>query len=434
MEHCQDLEEWEEWEEETKVIQIPYCPRPLQIQIHNELGRWNLLVCHRRFGKTVLAINELIKSAITCDLLNGRFAYVAPLYNQAKQIAWDYIKHYARSVIGARFNESELRCDLPNGSRIKLYGADNPDSLRGLYLDGVVLDEYKDMPARIFTEIIRPALSDRKGWAIFIGSAQGGTTFHDLYETVRSDPSWYVRVFRASETGVIDPSELEDARRVMSADEYSQEYECDWSASIKGAYYGHQMHLAEQENRICSVMHDESLSVNTYWDLGVGDSTAIWFSQQIGNEIRLIDYYEMDGEGLPHYAKVLQEKGYVYGEHWAPHDISVRELGSGMSRIETAKKLGISFRVVPKLPVDDGINAARMILGRCWINSEKCKEGIIALKNYRKQYDDRRKCFSSSPHHDWTSHAADAFRYMAVTMAEKSRAKKTARAPVIGVV
>ena len=305
--------------------------------------------------------------------------------------------------------------------------------MRGLYFDGVVLDEYKDMSPRIFTEIIRPALSDRKGWAIFIGSAQGGTTFHDLYEKVKDNDNWLVKVHRASETGIIDSEELADAKNIMDEDEYNQEYECLWEASIKGAYYGKQLIEAENENRICTIPIEKAVPVHTFWDLGVGDATSIWFMQAVGKEIRMIDYYEASGEGLPHYAHILQEKGYNYGTHYAPHDIVVRELGSGLSRIEAARKLGIKFEIAPKQGIDDGINAARMIFNKVWFEKTRCNLGIQALRNYHKEYDDNRKQFKSMPRHDWSSHAADAFRYFAVSWRERDKTKNVKKYPKLSI-
>lgn len=405
-------------------IVIPYKPRPLQREIHKNLLRWNLLVCHRRFGKTVFAINELVKQAVKCQKKMPRYAYVAPYYKQAKQIAWDYCKEFTRPIPGIKINESELRVDFPWGARIQLFGADAPDSMRGMYFDCVVLDEYADMSPRIFSEVLRPALSDRKGSAIFIGSAKGGTPFYDLYDKVKEDADWFVRVYKASETGVIPDNELLDAKKIMDEDEFNQEYECSWTASIKGAYYAKQLADAQTDERIGKVPHDPRLQVHTAWDLGVGDSTAIWFWQQLGQEVRIIDYYEQSGEGLPHYARVLKDKGYNYGDHWAPHDIQVRELGSGKSRIETAKMLGIQFRIVPNLSIDDGINAVRNTLPRCWIDSKRCEFGLQALRNYRKEYDDRRQEFKPRPLHDWSSHAADAFRYLSVALRDKKQQDK----------
>lgn len=402
---------------------IPYKPRPLQREIHASLKRWNLLVCHRRFGKTVFAINELIKQAVKNQQKMPRYAYVAPYYKQAKQIAWDYLKDFTRPIPGIKVNESELRVDFPWGARIQLFGADSPDSMRGLYLDAVVLDEYADMSPRIFSEVLRPALSDREGSAIFIGSAKGGTPFYDLWERVKDESDWFVKVYKASDTGVIPNAELEDARKIMDEDEFAQEYECSWTASIKGAYYGKQLSEAQTEDRIGKVPYDPRLPVHTAWDLGVGDSTAIWFYQVLGQEIRIIDFHEDSGEGLPYYAKILDQKDYKYGEHWAPHDIQVRELGSGKSRIETAKMLGIEFRIVPNLSIDDGINAVRNTIPRCWFDAKKCELGLQALRNYRKEYDDRRQEYKPRPLHDWSSHAADAFRYLSVSLRDKQKAK-----------
>ena len=402
-------------------IVIPYRPRPLQREIHASLRRWNLLVCHRRFGKTVFAINELIKRAAQCDKKMPRYAYVAPYYKQAKQIAWDYLKEFTRPIPGIKINESELRVDFPWGARIQLFGADSPDSMRGLYLDAVVLDEYADMSPRIFSEVLRPALSDREGSAIFIGSAKGGTPFYDLWERVKDDHDWFVKVYPASETNVIPEAELADAKKIMDEDEYNQEYECSWTASIKGAYYGKQLAEAQEQDRIGKVPYDPRLPVQTAWDLGVGDSTSIWFFQVLGQEIRIIDFHEDSGEGLPYYAKILDQRGYKYGDHWAPHDIQVRELGSGKSRIETAKMLGIQFRIVPNLSIDDGINAVRNTIPRCWFDAKKCELGLQALRNYRKEYDDRRQEYKPRPLHDWSSHAADAFRYLAVGLKDAKK-------------
>jgi hypothetical protein len=213
----------------------------------------------------------------------------------------------------------------------------------------------------------------------------------------------------------VDQGELESARKAMTEAEYEQEFECSWQAAIRGAYYGKLIADAEAQNRVTNVPYDNTIQVETWWDLGVGDSTAIWFAQRVGAEVRLIDYYEMTGEGLPHYARVLQERGYVYSQHVAPHDIRVRELGSGKSRLEVAQSLGINFTVAPQQPVDDGIQAVRALIPKCWFDVEKTKQGLEALRQYRAEYDDRLRTFRTKPLHDWSSHASDAFRYGAMT-------------------
>ena len=396
-------------------VTIPYSPRPLQRQLHDNTARFAVYVCHRRFGKTVFAINKLIKAACLNKLQAPRYAYIAPIYRQAKQVAWDYLKFYTAAFPQTKVNESELRVDLINGATISLYGADNPDALRGIYLDGVVLDEYAQMSPRVWSEVIRPTLTDREGWAVFIGTPKGHNQFYDLYQEAGERKGWTRELFKASATGVLPQQELQAAAQKMNPEEYDQEFECSWQAAIRGAYYGRLMAKAEEEGRITRVPHDPALQVETWWDLGVGDSTAIWFVQRAGKEIHLIDYYEMSGEGLSHYALVLQTKGYVYSHHVAPHDIEARELGSGKSRKEQAQALGLHFTVAPKLPINHGIDVTRNLIAKCWFDQDKCRHGIEALKQYRAEYDDRLRTLRPTPLHDWSSHAADAFRYGAIT-------------------
>lgn len=398
-------------------VTIPYRPRRHQWEIHQNKKRFSVLVCHRRFGKTVAAVNELIMKACQNPLPAPRYAYIAPLYKQAKSVVWDYLKKFAGAIDGTTFHETELRCDLPNGARITLLGADNPDRLRGIYLDGAVLDEMAQMPERVWGEIIRPALSDRLGWAMFIGTPRGHNAFYDLYQFAKNDPDWFCAMYRASETGIVGRNELDAAKKEMMPEQYEQEFECSFSAAIVGAYYGPLIALAEKEGRIVSLPVERALPVHTAWDLGVSDSTAVWFFQvSPGGEIRVVDYLEDAGQGLDYYVRALRERDYLYGTHLAPHDIRVRELGTGKSRLESAKSLGVSFSVAPNLPLADGINAARLIIPRCWFDQHKCAKGLEALRQYRRVYNERTACFGAVPHHDWTSHAADAFRYLAVGM------------------
>ncbi|MDI9409843.1 MAG: hypothetical protein QM523_11460, partial [Candidatus Pacebacteria bacterium] len=215
-----------------------YEPRSFQAELHQSLARFSVLVAHRRFGKTVFAVNELIDRALTCPLERPRFAYIAPLAVQAKTIVWDYLKAYTAAIPQISWHESELRVDLPNGARISLYGADNPDRLRGLYFDGVVLDEYGDMPPRLWSEIIRPALADRLGFAVFIGTPKGRNQFYELYQRAQTLPDWFAATLPVSVTKILPESELAAARQAMSSDQYAQEFECAFTAAVQGAYYG----------------------------------------------------------------------------------------------------------------------------------------------------------------------------------------------------
>lgn len=412
-------------------VSTGYVPRPLQLVLHQAFKRFNVVVCHRRFGKTHLALNEVLDRAFRNNLRSPQYAYLAPTYGQAKRVAWDLLKDYVKNIPGVVINEADLRIDIPRPAkqdriRIILLGAENPGSLKGIYLDGVVLDEFAEMNPQVWSESIRPALSDRMGWGLFIGTPKGTNHFYEIYNFAQNGnpekgvpppDDWYTAIYKASQTGIIPISELDAARAVMSPEEYEQEYECSFSAALVGAYYGKEMALAEDEKRICPVGYDPGLPVTTFWDLGVDDTTVIWFVQRLrDHEIRIIDHHEESGQGLPYYAKLLASKKYVYDEHVLPHDAEVRELGTGVSRVETMRKLcrGTRVRVLPRQTVEDGINAVRLILAKCWFDNIKCSRGIAALKNYQRTWDAKNKVFQQRPKHDWASHSADAFRYLAM--------------------
>ncbi len=419
--------------------------RKQQADIHRSLStsRFGVVVCHRRMGKTVLAVNELILGAMTCQKQSPRFGYLAPTYTQGKATAWDYFRQYSDQVEGRRINQSELRVDFANGGQVRIYGADNPDSLRGLYFDGVVLDEYGLHPSKTYTEVVAPTLVDRGGWALFMGTPNGKNQFWDIAQhakayAAKKDQTWFFREYKASDTGLLDKHYLAQARQVMTSDEYAQEFECSFEAAVKGAIYAKELEAAREAKRITTVPYDPALPVDTDWDLGIGDAMAVWFSQSTrGGEVRLIDYHEASGEGFPYYVRVLAEKKYVYGRHWAPHDIQVRELSSGRSRLEVAAAQGIRFEVTPRLQdtvageVEEGIHAARMIFARCWFDAERCKAGLEALMGYRRDYNERLGEFKATPVHDWASHGADAFRGLAVRhqVPVETRKRATANLP-----
>jgi hypothetical protein len=397
---------------------VPYSARAAFDGLHERKQRWAIVVAHRRAGKTVACINQLIRAATICKRPNPRFAYIAPHLNQAKDIAWTYLRDYTECYDNARtINASELWVELySNRAQIRIYGADNPDRLRGIYLDGAVLDEYGDMDANLWPQVIRPALSDRKGWAILVGTPKGRNRFYDIWTAAEADKDWLRLSLKASATGLIDAHELADVRKAMSDDEYAQEYECSFEAAVKGAYYGREMNAAEAADppRITSVPYDPRLPVHTAWDLGMADSTVIWFVQVHGGETRLIGVLKGEGVGLDWYAKRLAERDWHWGNHYLPHDAEVRELGTGKSRREVLEGLGIRTTICPNIPTEDGIQAVRMLLPTCWFDKVTCAPGIEALRMYRREYDEKRQEFRTRPLHDWTSHYADALRYFAV--------------------
>ena len=397
------------------------------------MQRFAVGVAHRRCGKTVATINDKIKRAITTDKQHYRAAYLAPYLKQAKDVAWEYLKRYSQPLWGKAPNESELYVELLNGARIKIYGADNPDALRGGYLDDATLDEYADMYPGIWGSVIRPMLADRLGSATFIGTPKGRNSFCELYERAKVDPDWFPFFLPASETRIIPQSELDAAAREMTPEQYAQEFECSFEAAIVGAYYGRDMAEADRAGRIASVPYDPALPVYTAWDLGIGDSTAIWFWQAHLNELRVIDFYEANGHGLDHYAKVIHAKPYKVEADYVPHDARVRELGTGRTRVETMQTLGLKPRLVPAHKVMDGINALRVMFPRTYWDRDACKDGLEALRQYRADYDEKARVFRDSPKHDWTSHASDAARYMAMAWREMKPEVKTPEKPLHGV-
>ena len=401
---------------ETRVkVNLEYVPRPQFVALHERRQRWAILVCHRRAGKTVATVLEMIRRAVRDGKRDGRYAFVAPLRNQAKDICWKYLKHYARPLFATPPNEAELRVNLITGATLRLYGSDNPDALRGPYLDGVVLDEFADIRPQVWHEVIRPMLADRNGWAVFIGTPRGKNEFYKLYMDARKSDAWYHMLLKASDSGILPASELAELKAQMTDEQYQQEFECSFEAALKGAFYATELAQMEAEGRIRPIQVEKAIRVHTSWDLGVSDSTAIWFIQAVGRERRLVDYYESSGVGLEHYAQVLHDKrmghGIRYGEHHFPHDIGHRELSTGKSRVDTLRRLGIEAVFDPDAKnVLDGINAVRRMLGRTWVDPNRCERGLEALRQYRREYDERLKDWKSNPLHDWASHGADALR------------------------
>jgi hypothetical protein len=310
---------------------------------------------------------------------------------------------------------------------VRLYGADNPDALRGIGLDGVILDEYADMRPSVWGDVIRPALADKQGWATFIGTPRGRIGLYDLWKGrgIWRDVEMLRLMLKASVTGLLAEDELADARRTMSEEEYAQEFECSFEAAIKGAYYGKLMMRLEDDGRITGVPHDPAALTWTAWDLGKADATAIWWAQVVGREVHLIDYYEMTGAELDHYAKIVVEKPYIYAGHIVPHDAQAKILGMANTRLEQLEKLLRRMPMVaPMHRVEDGINAARVMLPRCWFDRNRCERGIDTLKMYRSEYDEKLDTLRPVAVHDWASHGADAFRYLAMTL-DRSDVSKT---------
>lgn len=398
---------------------LGYAPRDHQRSVSDALDkhRFVVAVMHRRAGKTTCAQWKLIEHALACRKNAPRYAYIAPSFTQAKQIAWDG-DHGFKQLLGpvrdvVAFNESELRVDLQNGARIKLGGAENVDAWRGQYLDGVVLDEVAQMDPRFWPEVIRPCLSDRGGWALFIGTPAGEDAFYDLYQRAASgsDPEWAAFRFRWQDTHVLPQGEIDSARRDMSPEQFQREYECSFAAGIEGAYYARALDEAVTQKRITTVRYDPRHPVVTGWDLGWGDSTGIWCAQPVGNEVRLLRYLEDKGRKLADYHAMLRSTGLAISQDYLPHDAAAHEMIAGKTREETLKSLGRNVRVMPRVSKDDQIEAVRNMLPRCVFDAEGCAEGIRHLRHFRVRPVSKGalRTEGREPLHDEHSHAADAF-------------------------
>lgn len=402
-------------------IQLAYQPRGQFLPLHERQQRWACLVVHRRGGKTVATINEMIARASYTNKKNARYAYIAPFYRQAKDVAWVYLKEFGGDAI-VKIRESELRVELFNGSWITLYGADNPDALRGLYLDGAVLDEYGDSRPSLWGQVVLPTLVDRKGWAIFIGTPKGKNHFYDIHQRAESDPNWYNLTLKASDSGIIPDSELAEMKAQMSDEEYQQEMECDFLAAVKGTYYSAIIENQEKTGLIAPnvARYDPSLSVQVACDLGYSDSCAWWFWQEpTGKRPQVIDYYENQGQALQHYIDMLRDKSYNYEQVWIPHDGVAKTLQTGRSTVEQLLDEDFPIMVVPRLSRQHGIDAARKVLPSVYINNDKCYEGVEALRAYRRRFNELTKSFSDAPVHDWASNGSDAFRYLALVVQDR---------------
>jgi phage terminase large subunit len=411
----------------VKPIVIDYAPRPHFLRYHQRTQRWAMLICHRRAGKTVASLNDLIRRAVIERKPEGRYAFIFPQRGQAKDTAWRYLKRYAAPLIFGEPSETELRVDLVTGQMIRLYGADNPDALRGPYLDAAVFDEFGDMYPDVWFEIVRPMLADRLGWASFIGTVKGVNAFWKLWAgdtskgwrgAVNLPDEWFTMMLKGSQSGILPQAELDEMRRTMGEDRYLQEIECDPNVAIKGAFYADEMRTMEAEGRIRRIDIAKDVRVHTGWDIGRTDSTAIIFVQCVGRERRIVDYYEMSGKILTHYADVLWEKkrehSWTYGTHFWPHDMGVHMLDAEKSREQMMADKGVEGEIVPAHDVLEGINVVRKMLGRTYIDPVRCERLLDALRQYRREWNDKTQMFKDSEFKDWTNNPVDAVRTFAV--------------------
>ena len=407
---------------------LAYQPRKQFLDFHQRTQRNGLMVCHRRMGKTVGCVGDLILRALHTQKQDARFAYVAPFRQQAKEIAWTYLKNMTEGIRAEKPRESELRIKLHNGAWVTLYGADNPNALRGLYFDGIILDEFGDMKPSLLAEVIFPCLLDRQGFLVMIGTAKGRNQFHEYKEIAQDDPEWFYKNQKASETNIIPQEELDRLKNVMGEAQYDQEMENDFDAALPGRYYADLINEMTEHGRITpDDLYDPEQKVHVAADVGLRDSTAWWFWQPRPDGIAVIDYYENSGVHVDHYLGMLHDKGYDYAEIWLPFDAKAKTLATRRSTMEQIRVPSsirpdlydggtvLPTRLVPKLAIQHGIDATRMMLPQCWISTARgCDRGIDCLRSYRRQYHEHTQAYSDTPLHDWSSNGADGFRYLSL--------------------
>lgn len=390
-----------------KVV-IPYTPRKHFVALHNSTKRFKFVVAHRRAGKSVAAINEMIKRALENTRKDPppRYAYVGPSFDQTKDLIWGYLKHFAGGIPGVEFREGDLMCTLPNGATIRLYGgAAAYERMRGLYFDGIMLDEFPLLNPAVFSTVVRPCLADYRGWAIISGTSNGDDHFAALRNKNIRNVKWDIFSIPVTETDALDPNEVTEMTQDMTAEEYAREMLCSFDAPVEGSYYGDLINEAMEQGRVTRVPYQPQALVYTWWDLGIDDATAVWYYQIAGRSLNFIRYEEFVGKGLPDIAVAMKAHGYVFGGHVFPHDIKARELGTGRSRYEVATEL---FQPEPVIAtslhrVEDGIEAARTVIKISYFDTENCDGGLSAMKNYHRGKTGR-------PVHNWASHGADSFR------------------------
>jgi len=408
--------------------QFAYIPRAQFLPYHERKQRYGLLLAHRRSGKSYAILNDIIVRGLTpaADGLRQQFAMMAPTQSQARTIAWQYLKDQTACFAnckGYKSLEQHLTVVLPDpsdtnkpGTTIMLVGAENAERLRGLFLNGCAIDEAADIPDFVVTQIIRPALADRQGWLTIAGTVKSIDDYlWRTYELAQKAPLlWFHMNLKASESGILPQHELEDLRRGMTEEAYQVEFENNVHAATTGKIFLPYM----VHKQVTKVPYDPAGSAPiTAWDLGMADSTAIWVMQMCGREPHLLDYYQASGKSLDHYVDWLRTLSYVnrLGAHLLPHDSNVRELGTGKTRIQTLREMGMrNLKRVGKLPKDQQIEAARLLLPKCWFNEDTTLEGRKALRNYSFAFDPKRKVFAGSPLHDQYSNGSDAFQVLAV--------------------
>lgn len=410
---------------EARVHLNKFKPRDYQVPIcdafENKGYKRILAIMPRRAGKDLVAFNLCIRAAIRRV---GVYFMIYPTYSQGRKILWDSITisgmkflDYIPKQLVESINSQEMKIRLSNGSLIQVLGSDNIDSLVGTNPIGIIYSEYALQDPRAYT-MLRPVLMANDGWAIFISTPRGKNHLFELYNIAMESPEWFCYKVGLDETQHIplDQIDKERVEGLMSEDLIQQEFYCSFEMGVEGSFYMKYLDKMHVSGQIGVVPWEPAFKVHLAIDIGVRDSTTIIWFQTIGTTVRIIDCFEKSKEGLEYYVNIINSKPYTLGKCFAPHDISVKEWGSGMSRIEKAKQLGINFITASNISVEDGIESVRSSFSKIWIDEVKCKPLLKALGNYRQEFDHKRRIYKGQPLHDWSSHFADAMRYLCISL------------------
>jgi hypothetical protein len=403
------------------TIQGIFKPRPYQIPFLKAFDRGYkriIQLWHRRSGKDITDIN-IVVAEMAVNV--GNYYYTFPTYSQGKKALWEargkdgvkYLDYFPKELIDGKPNDTEMKVKYKNGSLFQLIGLDDVDKIVGTNPRGIVFSEYSLQNPRAW-EYMRPILAENKGWAIFNYTPRGRNHGYKLYEMAKSNPKWWVEKLTIDDTKCLTEEDIEEERKAgMTEDMIQQEFYCSFISAIQGSIYWKEVDEAEKNNHFIDVPYDPRLLVYTVWDLGKDDTNCIGFYQSSGMSVRKIDYLYGNKKGLPDWIKLVKEKPYVYGGHFAPHDIQVSDysITGNQSRLEVARDLRIEFEIVPNLSVQDGIEAGRRLFKKLYVDKTKCAEFLDAIPQYTREYDEVNKIFKVKPLHDWTSHYADEHRY-----------------------
>ena len=398
------------------MLTLPYNfrPRPYQLPVLRALDsgiKRAVVVWHRRAGKEKTLLSYVVRR--TSDRV-GTYWYVFPTYKEAKRVIWQgkdgngfaFLDHFPPEYVAKR-NESDLRLELINGSAFQLIGSDQPDSLRGPNPIGVVFAEYAEQDPMAW-EVVRPIVRENGGFALFDFTPRGKNHGWDIYQTAKANPKeWFCELLTVDDTGQQQLA-AKEREAGMPEEMVQQEYYCSWEGVKRGSIFGKQLQELDKAGQICGVPWMKDLPVDTWWDPGY--AFAAWFTQTVGREIHVIDFYDGDQGGPDKWAHHLQSLPYVWGKHWGPPDLMHPQYAaSGRSTAELLAALGFHFDVVPLSTKEDQIGAADRLINRCWFDRVKTEKGRNALLSYHFRWDEKRQAYSEEPYHDWSSHAADAF-------------------------